>query len=234
MRSTDSRYRKVSVLIPTRGRVGRLRTLLDSYGETVRSATVQRDQSELVFRVDDDDRETLEFLSDKGHTVTSGPRMRGYASLPAFFNQMARSSTGDVLMLGNDDMVFRTRQWPTHVLEVANRFPDGLFAFGFRTHNAENYPFVTVSCKAVDALGFIWDQRVFWGDIFWRDVMQAFGRTVMLDYVEIEHDWAGNCPDAVFLEGNGLRFLPRGADYWEGVHLTAVSEAVGKLRRLLS
>jgi glycosyltransferase involved in cell wall biosynthesis len=223
-------YSKVSVLIPTRGRVKRLETLVNSFVQTVDDD----ESAELVFRVDDDDVETRGFLSQvKDCKLVVGPRCGGYSSLPAFFNEMLKVATGDVLMCGNDDMVFRSLWWVTAILDEANRHPDGLFDLGVMTHNHEHFPFSTISRRAADRMGFVWDPRIFWGDIFLRDVMAFFGRAIYVP-VKIDHDWAGHAPDGVFIEGNEQRMLPRGADYWEGVHRPAVNQAIDKLRGLQS
>ncbi len=226
-------FNRISVLIPTRGRVGRLQTLLESF-----IATVHDKNAELVFKVDQDDRPTIEFLMQQRgpYLLVIGPRGAGYQDMPTFFNQLARSATGDVLMCGNDDMVFRTENWPTLLLRAANNFPDGLFDLGVTTLNWANYPFATVSKTAVECMGSLWDSRIFWGDIFLRDVMEHFGRCVYLPNVHIEHDWAGFQPDQVYLEqllpGETLKDISRRQpDYWN-VHQTAVKEAVEKLRGL--
>lgn len=219
-------FTKLSVLIPTRHRVGRLCTLLDSY-----NATRGDRDSELVFRVDEDDESSIVFLRQRGYLPFIGPRMAGYASVPAFFNEAYGASTGDVLMGGNDDMVFRTPGWDTALLEAANRFPDGLFDLGVSTHNETHYPFFTVSRAAADVLGFVFDPTVFWGDIFWRDVMAVFGRRVMVPEVRIDHDWAGSTPDDVYREGLPHKArIEQDPAYWTGPHAGAVSAAVEKLR----
>jgi hypothetical protein len=64
--------------------------------------------------------------------------------------------------------------------------------------------------------------------------MATFGRAVPLPAVHIEHAWMGFNPDPVFVEGNAQRFLPRGAEYWDGVHRQAVEEAVNKLKELVA
>lgn len=229
-------FTKVSVLVPTRGRIARLETMLASFERTVSNAN-----AELVFRADQDDTATCRFLApftlDFG--VVIGPRGRGYADLSVYFNELVRAAQGDVFMVGNDDMVFQTDDWPTQILDVANQYPDGLFDLGVSTLNAENFPFATVSKKAVERLGFFWDPRVFWGDIFWRDVMAYFGRCFLLPAVQIDHDWAGFKPDKVYLEalmpGESTKDAQRrDPNYWTVTHRVAVDEAVDKLRGLLA
>jgi hypothetical protein len=224
-------FSTISVLVPTRRRIERLRTLLASCEATALRAP----NVELIFRIDDDDEDTQTFLSGQKFwarstlRVISGPRLAGYRSMPAFFNELAAAALGDILICGNDDMVFQTADWPTAILAAANEFPDGLFNFGVSTHNETHFPFSTVSRIATERLGFIWDPRIFWGDIYLRDVMSAFGRSLMLPNVQIDHDWIGFAPDAVFRESD--KSIP--PDYWTSVHAPAVSDAVERLRPLL-
>lgn len=219
-------FETISVLVPTRGRVERLKTLLLSFDRTTSPSVV-----ELVFRVDDDDTETQAFLL--GQKIVVGQRLGGYESLPTFFNEMADVVSGDVLLCGNDDMVFCTEGWAEQILKVANEYPDGIFNIGVSTHNAAHYPFSITSRKVASHLGFLWDPRIFWGDIFLRDVMQKFGRCISLPSVQIDHDWAGNRPDKTFTEGNAQRFLSRDDSYWTGPHAAAVLEAAEKLKELM-
>ena len=216
-------FEGVSVLIPTRGRLSRLQTLIASFEETTDG------RAEIVFRVDDDDRGTLEFLTGLRYRLVVGPRLDGYRSLPLFFNEAARAAQGDVLICGNDDMVFRTHGWPTLILEEANKYPDGVFDIGVSTLNEDHYPWCIVSKRIVDVLGFVWDPSIFWGDIFLRDVMSALGRTVKLPSVKIEHDWAGFAPDQVFFESD----KSISADYWGATHALAVQKAVARLQPLV-
>lgn len=221
-------FTKVSVLIPTRNRTHLLRTLFDTYYATTAS---DRPSTELLFRADDDDVPTREMLSLEGFRTLVGPRKHGYASLPHFFNELAQAATGDVVMLGNDDMEFVTPGWATQILAAANRYPDGVFNIGVTTHNAAHFPLSLVSAAAVRKLGFIYDPRIFWGDIYLRDVMGTLGRQHLLPQVEIRHQWAGFSPDQTFNEGEGARRKP--GNHMEH-HATAVAEAAAKLREMMA
>lgn len=217
-------FQKVSVLVPTRGRVNNLQRLIASY-----RATVGPDMAELVFRVDDDDVETLAFLQTTHWTVVRGPRLDGYRSLPTFFEEMRAVSVGDVLMCGNDDMEFLTPNWPALLLAMANRYPDGIFNLAVQTLNAGNVPFSVVSAAAAAAIGHLQDPRVYWGDIYLRDVMRAYGRVIPLPDVQIAHHWQGQSPDAVFDEADQATFGAWTLEYTMRHH-AAVAEAVQKLQ----
>jgi hypothetical protein len=216
-------FTKISVLIPTRQRLARLATMLDSFEQTTSG------RADLVFRVDDDDVATQEYLRDDARAhwrMVVGPRL-GYANLPKMYNELYQWSNGDVLMVGNDDMIFKTPNWDRIILDEARKYPDGLFDFGVMTHNYLNFPFATISRKMADTVGCFFDPRFFWGDIFWRDVASRFARAIPLHSVEIEHDWVGFRPDRVFIAGEGTRR----ADHSQ-YHSVAVEEAVAKLEAL--
>lgn len=213
-------FDKISVLVPTRKRVDRLQAMLASFAETSSGL------AELVFRVDEDDTETQSFLRSEAASsiVIVGSRLDGYRSLPTFFNELALVATGDIVMLGNDDMLFPTPQWDRLILEAANKYPDGIFDFGVATQNHTNFPFSIVSKKVVDQLGFLYDPRIFWGDIFLLGVMSAFGRAISLPSVSINHDWMGDHPDGTFAEGEAVR-----RSNWMEYHQIAVDDAVERL-----
>lgn len=221
-------FSKVSVLVPTRGRVARLQKMLASFAATTAG------HAELIFRIDDDDAETRTYLDavprgDLKGGVFQGPRHDGYRSTPQFLKDILPLASGDVLMVGNDDMVFETPEWDRLLIAAANKFPDGLFNLGVETLNATHFPFSVISKRVTEVLGWMYDPRIFWGDIYLRDVMAAFDRTVLIPGIRITHDWAGNAPDATFAEANDLKMSIGTADYWQQ-HAVVVSEAVEKLR----
>lgn len=219
-------FNSISVLVPTRKRVSRLCTMLDSFERTATAGN-----ADVVFRVDDDDRETIDFLEREEQPFLVGPRFNGYLSMPRFVNELYRGSTGDVLLVGNDDMIFHTPDWPTIVLQSANQYPDGLFDIGVHTQNAKNFVWSIVSRKAADCLGWLWDPRIFWGDVYLRDMMAHFDRAIKLPSVYIEHDWAGKNPDQVFKESD-KHILKRDLSYWQGTHARAVRDGIEKLKAL--
>lgn len=220
------RYQKVSVLVPTRGRTKQLTKMIASY-----NATAELGTSELVFRVDEDDFETRSALLQQ-QNVLVGPRL-GYAGMTSMINEMAAVVSGDVLMVGNDDIVFRTPGWAAFLIDVANKFPDGIFILGTRTHNEAHFPFCIVSKLFVEIMGFYWDPAIYWGDVYLRDVMLHFGRAVMIPHVQIDHEWMGFTPDQTFLEGDQNAIYRKDPTYWQSTHTPAVARAIAKIQPLL-
>jgi len=217
-------FHRVSVLVPTRGRVERLKILLDSWEATVTDPA----SAELIFRIDEDDPDSWIFLQKFPHRVLIGPRLQGYRSLPQFFEQLRLKANGDLLLTGNDDMAFRTVDWPQKVCDVANQYPDGVFCLGVEVNNAKNYPFAIVSRKATEAIGYLHDSRLFWGDVFLRDVYAKFGRAIRFDTVRIDHDWMGHVKDQTFLDAKQHEGRNWDDRYWQ-LHNACVLDAVIKL-----
>jgi len=110
----------ISLIVPTRARLGKLRIFLDSLAET----TANPSRIQLLLVVDDDDSETLAFrhpaIPFEIVAVSPGERMgalnrAGYAA-----------SRGDLVMLLNDDVIVRAPGWDERVVEVVAAFPDSI------------------------------------------------------------------------------------------------------------
>lgn len=189
------RYNRVSVLIPTRKRVEKLKGLIASYEKTSSERT-----SELIFRVDDDDKETLDELYKTRYSHLIGSRLDGYKSLPSFFNDLACYANGELLLCGNDDMEFKTPGWAEILCAEAEKYEGYILAIGVNTFNAANFPFTVVPRRMVEVMGQLYDPRLLFHDVFLRDVAACFGRAVRVESVEIAHHWAGFDPDTTHLE----------------------------------
>ncbi len=235
-------FTTISVLLPTRKRVHILKAMLTSLWNTCHFS----DTVEVICRCDHDDMETQEFLRKQKATYIVGPRLKGYGSLPSFMNECACLSKGDLLLMCNDDCVFKTPGWDIKILECANQVPDGIFNIGVSTSLNDNlFPFSIVSRKLLSILGFINDERLLFSDIFLLDLMTEFGRAIRLPTVTIQHDWANPDDDQVRLEAsrieNSLVFDGTPGDAsdpkrnwrpdYRRLHEKAVKEAVAKIER---
>lgn len=219
-------FRTLSLLVPLRGNPGRRDRLWTSLRETAPDV-------ELVIRLDDDDAETRAWALtlEPQPTIVTGARLHGYASLPRFFNEMAKVASGDLVMCGNDDMIFDTPGWEAQYLARANDYPDGVFDIGCMTYPAGAFPFSVVSRLLVRALGFLNDERLMYSDIFLRDVMGRFGRLLFLPDVLIKHEDPDHGED-VIANAAKLQLHEHAGDYWT-LHNRAVREAVTVLSDLV-
>jgi hypothetical protein len=140
----------LSLIVPTRERTGQLRRLLDSL-----AATASRPEAlEVVLVVDADDQASLDFLAGfKGEGRAGGvspllganeasPRQTGGLRPPLALSRVVvppgqsmgalnmagyEASSGEHLMLLNDDVVARTPGWDEKILARCRRYPDGVF-----------------------------------------------------------------------------------------------------------
>jgi hypothetical protein len=228
-------YKKISVLVPTRKRLQFLAEMLKSFNETVDNP----DQAEIVFWCDSDDTETIEYLCKTFHKIIIGSRNEGYKSLPSFYNDMARIAKGDLLMCCNDDVQFKTKGWPTIILQEANKYPDGIFNFGVNVGlNDDKFPFSIVSKKLLDILGFINDERLLFSDIFLLDLTKHFNRAIRINSVTIFHDWAGHGKDETRIDANKHEFAivfkdkeGNWTDSYRVLHDSVVNEAINKIKK---
>lgn len=109
-----------SFIIPTRGRLESLERLCAS----IRAQTCRPERLEIILVVDTDDLPSVQFkypgLNIRKVAVAPGLTM-GTLDMSGYC-----AATGDYLMLLNDDMVIQTPAWDDRVLEVFERYPDGM------------------------------------------------------------------------------------------------------------
>lgn len=108
-----------TVMIPTRGRSQHLENLIQNIFNSVSDTN----NIEIVFRCDDDDTETINFLkekvsdSDKVRMIV-GPRGIGYSELHVFYNQICESSDAEWFFLFNDDAILNKTDWDVPLAEI--------------------------------------------------------------------------------------------------------------------
>jgi hypothetical protein len=221
----------ISVILPSRARPDLFETCARSLFETAACP-----DTELCVRLDVDDPALCDYaclpLWGPRTRALRGPRLEGYDSIPEFLIELARGARGDLLFCLNDDVVFRTPGWDVRMAEAAARYPDGIYVIATNDLISEGrgMPFHAVSRRWVDALGFLIDPRVFWGDVYMRDVGRALGRLDYLEDVIIEHVWARDRRAEASAQEPG----PGNAETHWAQHALRVADAVERLRPLMS
>ena len=203
---------KISLLIPTRKRVSNLKRLIESIYNTTHDIS----NIELIIYADDDDAETLEFFSKErssprfSHLINS--KLLTGRRLPKFGetnNVMARASSGDILMLGADDIVFRTKNWDANVRDMFQKYPDRLaLIFGYdgiqppgtlATH-------CFISRRSTEILGYATpgDFGYNYADNWMTELYRQINRLVYVPiYIEHMHWGAGKAPyDETYRKGS--------------------------------
>lgn len=224
----------ISILIPSRGRVKFLDRTIKSIWDTSSS----KGAVEILLRVDEDDKETINYLNNLKHLssiqVVIGSRKEGYKSLPYFFNEIAKVAKGNPLMCCNDDVIFETKDWDKIIEEVAGYYYDGIFNIGVNTRlNREIFVFSVISKQWVEIVGYINDTRLFYSDVFLKDVSDALGRSIYLPDVIIEHDWKRTDVEIDYKCGI-IKKTGEWTEEYKKIHNKVVFEVVRKLKSHLN
>ena len=162
----------VSVLIPTRRRPARLTATIRSIEKT------KAGEVEVLTYVDDDDPER-----DKYQTPSIiGPRI----NLPAAHFALEKIAKHRFLLLGADDIIFRTPGWD---LKMKEAMPADGIGCVFTNDGWKNSPNHCLYTKRLTELGcgFKTEFEHFGMDTYFSDLMQGVGRFIHRSDVLIEH-----------------------------------------------
>lgn len=110
----------ISLLLPTRGRV----KLVERLFASVIATTVNLEQIEFILYLDADDVMSHSLANQKLKIKKIiGERM----SMGAYNSECLKHAVGDIIILVNDDVVFRTQAWDEQVVAIDNKFPDKIY-----------------------------------------------------------------------------------------------------------
>ena len=174
-------YTSIAMLCPSRGRPEMAMRLIES---VCKCRTVN---SPVCLGLDSDDD-----LSD--YLTNVPPVMKTISREPTIsllWTHMAFSVDADLYRMTNDDEVCITPGWDKRVLEVANEYPDGIFALyvndGFKGESHCAFPIV--SRKWVETLGYFAPPYFEFGynDTWIMDLAKRVGRLRYIPEVTIEH-----------------------------------------------
>lgn len=101
----------ISILIPTRKRVEKLKRWFD----TLACVTAYLDELEIVIKVDSDDDETKAYLDTliKDLVVVEMDYDKGFLDMTKYLNAMAAKATGEYFVFAADDIYITTPRWDT-------------------------------------------------------------------------------------------------------------------------
>jgi len=180
-----------SLILPTRERPMLVKRLLDSVVETVSDPG----RLEIVLYVDEDDTESRNISHPSLHIVSqTGPSPR--KTMGNIIKDCYKASCGRFVMLINDDVVFRTKDWDNRLLEAFSRFDDGVaLVYGKDLYYDEQmctFPVLPrMTCDLMDGIcpgeydSHCIDSHIF--DTFKRLTELGHDRSVYLDDVVFEH-----------------------------------------------
>jgi len=110
----------MTLIVPTRQRTAQLGGLLDSVAAT----TAHAESLEIILVVDADDPASMSFRHEAlpiKHVVVQPGQTMGVLNSEGY-----EASTGEYIMLLNDDVLVRTRGWDERVRACFDDFPDGI------------------------------------------------------------------------------------------------------------
>lgn len=180
---------KISLLLPTRGRPA----LAARFFRSVVERTRQLNAVEIVLYVDEDDTDS-HTLNDENISITKiiGSRV----SMGAYNTACLRRSSGDIVILVNDDMIIRTDGWDEQIRTLHAEIEDGIYlAYGNDLYKGKSLcAFPIISRRTCEILGdpfpseykgaFI-DYHLL--DIFKRLQKAGYDRIRYLENVVFEH-----------------------------------------------
>lgn len=171
----------ISILAPTRKRPVEFLRMVDSVRGTAHGPV------DIVAYVDEDDLATKDEIWRLCSQIVVGPRI----VMSNMWNKLVPVAQGDILMLGSDDMVMRTRGWDDMVYGAFTGFPDQILMVHGDSlgENREIFgPHPIVSRKWVDTLGYF--TPPYFGcdfaDTWINDIADALDRRVFLPFI-VEH-----------------------------------------------
>lgn len=180
---------KISLLLPTRGRV----PLATRFLQSVVDQTTHLDSVEIIIRVDDDDVESHQLNFEGLETkLLIGPK----TTMGGYNTQCFNESTGEIIVLVNDDMVIQTRGWDEKLRALHRKIEDKIYlAYGndlFKKGDLCTFPILSRQCCELlqqpyhtAYRGAFIDYHLM--DIFKRLEKSGFNRIFYLDDVVFEH-----------------------------------------------
>jgi len=171
---------RLSIVFPTRNRPNNIRRLYQSLIDT---CTVL---PEVVLYIDDDDKVSMPVAKELGIAAIQGPRRM----LAECYNEIAYTTSSDLIMYAADDLVFRTKNWDSAVRQVFNRQEDRILVVhgDDKSHgHTEHATHGILHRRWVETVGYFLPPYFgAWVDNWITAVANALGRRVYVPFVN-EH-----------------------------------------------
>ena len=178
----------ISVLTPTRGRPDLMDRMLKSAFVTASNPK----EVEFLFYIDIDDPKLKQYkglphINGCNAEIVVGDPIRPIQS----WNVLAKKAKGDLLMLGNDDLVFGSVGWDVAFHKAAKKYKDDIYCLWANDliNGGNHCAFPVVSRKWVDTLGYFTKELFLAGyvDTWIFEMAKSLNRCHYLKDVIIEH-----------------------------------------------
>jgi len=179
---------KISIIIPTRKRPNNIERLFNSLINTAD----EPNNLEICLYLDDDDVDTINYISNKYINDNRvlyfvGPRI----VLSQMWNEAYKLATGNIIMHGGDDLIFRSKSWDSIVRKAFNNFPDKILLVygrdGIKDKELATHSFI--HRRWIEVSGFFLPPYFTsdYNDTWLDNVSQKVGRRCYLPEVFTEH-----------------------------------------------
>jgi hypothetical protein len=162
----------ISLLVPSRGR-------FQMFTENIK--TWMHPDVEILVAIDDDDPDAPKYLDirSKQITVYQLPR-HGYQNLHEYYNFLSQASSGDWLMLGNDDATMLTDDWVSKIQAENPKLPQVLNVW-----NEQDNLFPVISRAWYNAVGHF--SRNTHADSWVQQTAELINKTKYIPGIKIKH-----------------------------------------------
>lgn len=166
----------ISILLPTRKRSQRLEKLVESL-RAVSCVT-----PEIVVYIDEDDSESITKAAELNIKSVIGPKL----VFSDYWNKCYEKSTGDILMMAADDLIFRTPNWDVMVEEEFSKSEDKIILVCGNDLSGMNIPTHPILHRRwAEAVGYFSPPYFTHGacDIWLDDVAKFLGRKRFVNFI---------------------------------------------------
>lgn len=176
---------KISILIPTRKRPRSMKSVVNSIKDTIS----MQNEFEIIFYIDYDDNESLnQFKEMKCNNILAkiGPRIL----LSNTWNRAYMLSSGNIIMLCGDDVLFRTQNWDIPVANKFDEYPDNiLLAYGYDGKHKSYGTHSFIGKQWIETIGYAYPP-FFWADrcdVWLNNVAKGINRHFFIQDLMFEH-----------------------------------------------
>ena len=180
----------ISILIPTRKRAKKLKTMYES----LHHMTSTPDNVEVLLYIDDDDIQSIKFIENNKDKFTVpvkhivGPRV----SLGQACNELYNICTGDLIMGGADDIVFKTEDWDVILENKLKDIKDKICLFSLNDLYQDPSKLAThpvISREALDIFGHFLPPEIDcnYGDEWLTYIFKQINRYYPMPDIVVEH-----------------------------------------------
>ena len=190
-----------SILTPSRARPHRLVSFISS----VDASTRVKANVEMIFYIDEDDPHLDAYRDLRNRVWDLFPDFLNFKfifgkpqSVCDSWNDMYEQSMGEIIIMGNDDLIYRTPDWDMKLREVYRKYPDEIYCAWFNDGiNQERHcAFPIISKKWVETIGYCFAPRGMfefgYNDTWVFDLAKRIKRTHYMGDVMAEHNHFSN------------------------------------------